>query len=130
MLAYIAATDRKDAAKSAGFLERCLELMPSAQLVSREFVAREASYYCGWFRDDAALAERWLAQVKRPKAATPLLQVRTDIALACARRDFGAAMAGWKMGAEFIERLPGTSIKGLLLESWQEWGDEIRQRRT
>lgn len=129
MLAYMAASDRKDAAQSATFLERCLELMPSAQLISRELVAREASYFCAWFRGDAIEAERWLSQVKRLRVATPLVQIRTNIALSCARRDFDAAFAGWMKGAEFIERLPRTSIKSLLQESWREWGDEIRQRQ-
>jgi hypothetical protein len=129
-LAYIAATDIKDAPTAAAHLERCLELSSSSQPRSRDFVAREASYFCAWFRSDSTLSERWISQVKRPKLTNPLLQIRTNIAFACARHQFDDAVRDWKEGADFIERLPVTPIKECLEESWQEWGDEIRTRKT
>lgn len=129
MLAYIAASAIKDAPTAAAHLERCLELAPLSQPTARDFVAREAAYFCAWFRGDPTLADRWLAQMKRPKLTNPLLQIRTNIALDCARHSFDEATGAWQKGADFIERLPVTVIKGLLQESWREWGDEIRQRQ-
>jgi hypothetical protein len=129
-LAYIAATDNKDVPTAAAHLERCLELSPSSQPPSRDFVAREASYFCAWFRSDLKLAERWVSQMKRPKLMNPLLQIRTDIALDCARHKFDDAIRGWRKGADFIDRLPAIPIKESLEESWREWGDEIRERIT
>jgi len=128
MLAYIAASAIKDAPTAAAHLERCLELAPLSQPTARDFVAREAAYFCAWFRGDPTLADRWLAQMKRPKLTNPLLQIRTNIALGCARHNFDEAIGAWHKGADFIERLPVTVIKGLLQESWQEWGDEIQER--
>jgi hypothetical protein len=129
VLAYIAASDVDDAPTAATHLERCLELAPLSPPASRDFVAREASYFCAWFRSDAKLAEHWLSQVKRSKLTVPLLQIRTNIALDCARHRFDDAIGGWQKGADFIERLPLTPIRGPLLESWREWGDQIRDRK-
>jgi hypothetical protein len=128
MLAYVAASDIKDAPNAAAHLERCLELAPLSPPASRDFVAREASYFCAWFRSESPLAERWISQMKRPKLTSPLLQIRTNVALDCARHKFDDAINGWQKGADLIERLPGTPIKKPLEESWREWGDEIRDR--
>jgi Zn-dependent protease len=130
LLAYIAATDRKDVAASAAYLERALSLARWPQGTQRDFVAGEASYFCAWFRGDVSLAERWLSQMKSSKFATQLLQIRTAVALDCARHNFASAMAGWKMGAEYIDRLPDSKVKRLLHGSWQEWNEEIQQRQS
>lgn len=130
MLAYVAAIDIKDVATAAVHLERCLELAPSSQPASRDFMAREASYFCAWFREDSMLAKHWISQMKRPKLVGPLLQIRTNIALDCARNKFDAALDAWRKGADFIDRLPATPIKVLLQASWREWGDEIRDRKS
>jgi hypothetical protein len=68
--------------------------------------------------------------MKKPKLMSPLLQIRTNIALDCARHKFDDAIGGWQRGADFIERLPVTQIKRLLQESWREWGDEIQDRKN
>jgi hypothetical protein len=128
VLAYIAASNVKDAPTAAAHLERCLELAPMSPPMTRDFVAREASYFCAWFRGDSALAEHWILQMKRPKLTSPLLQIRTKIALDCACRKSDDAIGGWQKGADFIERLPATLVKGLLQESWREWGNEIRDK--
>jgi len=70
----------------------------------------------------------WTSQ--DPQLTTELLQIRRRIALDCARQDFDGAMAAWNKGAEFIERLPNTKIKGLLRESWGDWNEEIRQKQS
>jgi hypothetical protein len=129
LLAYIAASAIKEAPIAAAHLERCLELAPISQPMMRDFVAREAAYFCAWFRGDSTLADRWLSQIKRPKLATPLLQIRTNIAIDCARYKFDEAIGDWQKGADFVERLPVTPLKKPLQESWQEWGDEIRERQ-
>jgi len=130
MLAYIAASDIKDAPTAASHLERCLELTPSSQPMSRDFVTREASFFCAWFRSDPLLAERWISQMKRPKVMSPLLRIRTDIALDCAHLKFDDAIDDWRKGAVFIEHLPITPFKVPLQESWREWGDEIRDKKN
>jgi len=129
MLAYIAASAIKDAPTAAAHLERCLELAHLSPPPARDFVAREASIFCAWFRGDSTLAERWISQMKRPKLMNPLVQIRTNIALDCARNNFDDAISGWEKGADFIDRLPVTPVKGSLLDSWREWGDEIRDRK-
>ena len=67
--------------------------------------------------------------MKKPKLTGPLLQIRTNIALDCARHKYDDAIGGWQKGADFIEHLPATPIKGTLQDSWREWGDEIRDRK-
>jgi hypothetical protein len=130
LLAYVAASDRKDAVAAAKYLERSLDLAHYPHPAQRDFIAREASYFCAWFRGDLPLAERWLSQIRRPKLTTELLQVRTGIALDCARHNFDSALAGSKKGAEFIGRLPDSKMKPLLQDSWQEWTEEIQQKQS
>jgi hypothetical protein len=130
LLAYVAASDRKDGTAAALHLERSLDLARSRRSSQLDFLAREASYYCAWFRGDLPLAERWLSQIRRPKLTTQLLQVRTGIALDCAGHNFESALARCKKGAEFIERLPDSKMKPPLHDSWQEWTEEIQQRRN
>jgi tryptophan-rich sensory protein len=129
MLAYLAANDRKDTVTAAAHLERCLELAHLIQPPARDIVAREAAIFCAWFRGNPNLADRWLAQMKRPKQTTSLLQIRTDIALDCARGKFDEALGNWQKGASSIERLPPTPVKVSLTEGWIEWGAEIRERQ-
>ncbi|MGP0019440.1 MAG: M50 family metallopeptidase [Candidatus Sulfotelmatobacter sp.] len=130
LLAYVAASDRKDGDAAALHLERSLDLSRSPDFVRRDFLAREACYLCAWFRDDLSLAERWLSQIRRPKLTTQLLQIRTSIALDCARRKFDNALAGCKKGAEFIAQLPDSKVKRLLQDSWREWTEEIQERQN
>lgn len=68
LLAYTAAIDQRDATAAAAYLERSLELATSPQPTQRDFIAREASYFCAWFRGDLPLAEHWLGQVKTPNS--------------------------------------------------------------
>jgi hypothetical protein len=130
MLAYVAASAKQDTKSSAAYLERCLELAPVAPPSSRDFVAREAAYFSAWFRNDLKLAERWSSQIKGPKLIAPLIEIRLAIALDCARCKFDAAITGWQKGFDFIERMPDIPMKAPLRESWQEWGEEIREKQT
>jgi hypothetical protein len=43
-----------------------------------------------WFRDDATLADKWLAQQKKPGRMQRLVQFRLDVALCCGHRDYDA----------------------------------------
>ena len=128
LLAYIAASDRKDVAKQARHLERCLELAHLAPVMSRDLIACESSYFCAWMRCDLTLAESWLSQLDNRKPITPLIGIRTEIALACARNNFQEALSLWQKGIAFIGQLPSTRIKETLEESWREWGNEITQK--
>src|SRR5580704_15331162 len=101
LLAYIAAADRKEVVLAAMHLERCLELARSQHPMQRNFLAREAAYFCAWFRSNASVAESWLSQVEGPDHATQLTLIRMSIALDCACHNFENAIAGWQKGAEF-----------------------------
>ena len=127
-LAYIAAADRKDVTAEAKHLERCLELAHLPPVMSRDLIACESSYFCAWTRSDSRLAESWLSQLENRKPITPLIGIRTEIALACARHHFEEAKALWQKGIAFIEQLPSTHIKETLEESWREWGSEITEK--
>jgi len=98
-------------------LERCLELSPSSPPASSDFLAKEASVFCAWFRCDKSLSLRCSGfELKN--------------ALDRARHNFDDALDAWRKGADFIERLPATPIKTPLQESWREWGIEIRERKA
>jgi Peptidase family M50 len=128
LLGYIAGSDRKDVAAEARHLERCLELAHLAPGMSRDVIARESSHFCAWTRCDSTLAEKWLSQVKNSKPLTPLMGIRTEIALQCARGNLGEALSLWQEGVVFIERLPSSPIRSTLELSWQEWGTEIKEK--
>lgn len=128
LLAYMAASDRKDVTGEARHLERCLELAHLPSVMARDLIACESSYFCAWTRCDSRLAESWLSQLENRKPITPLISIRTKIALACARNNFEEALSLWQKGIAFIGQLPSTRIKETLEESWREWGDEITQK--
>jgi hypothetical protein len=129
-LAYVSANDRKDAPVAAGHLERCLELVHMLPLSTRDLVAQEAAFFTAWFRDDASLADQWLTQLKKRGLIQRLVQVRLDVALRCAHRDYDAANLSWREGLTFIESSTSGNARELLKESWMEWGAEIQDRKA
>jgi hypothetical protein len=129
-LAYISANDRKDASLAAGHLERCLEFAYRLPLSSRDLVAQEAAVFTAWFRDDASLADKWFAQVKKPGRMQRLVRLRLDLALRCARRDYDAADLAWREGLTFIESATAGRAQERLKESWLEWQAEIHERQA
>jgi hypothetical protein len=128
LLAYIAASDRKDVTAESRHLERCLELAHLAPVMSRDLIASETAHFCAWTRSDSRLAESWLSQLENRKPITPLIGIRTEIALACASSNFDEALSLWQKGIAFIGHLPPTLIKETIEESWREWGNEIREK--
>lgn len=70
-MAYLSANDGKDAMRAAIYLERCLSLTPLLSNRLRTLVAREASVYCAWFKEDLSLAEKWLRQVEKQRSVRP-----------------------------------------------------------
>lgn len=129
-VAYLAANDRKEAPVAGAHLERCLELTCLLRPSVRDLVAQEAAVFAAWFRSDAPLADKWTTQVKKQELMTPLMQIRKNVALRCAHRDFGAALSAWQDGATLIERLPVASIRERLVKSWLEWRTEIEERQN
>ncbi len=129
-LAYISANDEKNERLASAHLERCLELTGILRSSVRDLVANEASVFAAWFRDDLLLAEKWRAQVKRPKLRTPLGRIRSDIALDCARRDFDAALSAWEGGLRHIGKLRDQASRDRFAESWAEWKTEIQDRQS
>jgi len=128
-VAYVAANDRKDTPVAAFHLERCLELVNLLGPSLRDLVALEAAVFTAWFRGNAAIAQKWMGQIKRLKAQSQLMRMRAEIALCCARQEFGPALTQWENVVSFIQKLPPTPVKNKLLEGFIEWRDEIRERQ-
>jgi hypothetical protein len=129
-LACASANDRKDVLVAAGHLERCLELSHMLPLSIRDLVAQEAAFFTAWFRDDAGLADQWLTQLKKPKLMQRSVQVRLDIALHCAHRDYDAADRSWREGFALIESSTSGNARLRLKEASLEWREEILGRKA
>jgi hypothetical protein len=129
-IAFAAASSRKDVPKVTAYLERCLELAYMLPDSTRDEIAREAGIYAAWFRNDAEAAEEWFGQMKHPKQTTKIMQIRVNVVLDCARGDFTRATEGLGQGSAFIESLPDTPLRAMLKESWNEWGEELEERRN
>jgi hypothetical protein len=129
-IAFCAASSRKDLPKVTAHLERCLGLAYMLPDSKRDEIAREAGIYAAWFRNDAVAAEKWIGQMKYPKQTTKMLQLRLQVVLDCARKDFARAFEGMKEGAEFIESLPETPYRTLLKESWKEWEGDLKEKQN
>jgi hypothetical protein len=104
-MAYVSANGRKDEARAARYLERCLELASLLRPSVRDLVAMEGAVFTSWFRNDAQLAVKWVAQIKKLDLIQRLQRIRLNVALGCARRDFDAALGDFSEG--------GVSIFGL-----------------
>jgi len=128
-MAYASANDAKDADLAAALLERCLELARPRSSVLLDTAIREAAVFSAWFRQDAKLAEKWLALLKHPRQVSPLLKFRTDIAILSAHSQFDECLARWQEGFAFIENIPASPNKATLREGWLEWQTEIEHRR-
>jgi hypothetical protein len=128
-IAYICYAGRKDGSAAGLYLERCLELSPFLTENIRDLSAQEAAVFTAWFRNDAVIAEKWLAQMKRPGLINPLQRIRIEIALNSSRRDFQAALRAWEEGLAYIEKFPPRPFRTSLRQSWLEWRQEIEARR-
>ncbi len=128
-LAYISANDAKNATVAASYLERCLELAKGNGPAALDLTVTEAAVFTAWFRQDVPTAEKWLAQVKKPKEISRLSRIRVDTALLCARHEFDVALARWQEGLTYIDNLPVAPSNDTLREGWLEWQTEIQQRR-
>jgi hypothetical protein len=129
-VAYAAANDRKDAPVAAFHLDCCLGLVNLLGPSMQDLVVLEAAIFTAWFRQNAVLAEKWKAQVKKPKAVSALMRIRAEIALHCARREFAPALTRWQEAIRFIEKLPPTPLKKRMTEGFLEWRDEIQERQN
>ena len=83
-----------------------------------------------WCRRDALLADKWFAQVKRPKLIQPLQRIRIEVAVSFGRGDLRAALEKWQQGLEYIENLPEGVNRESLTDSWLEWREKIEERNT
>jgi hypothetical protein len=128
LLAYMSANGRKDAPVAALQLEKCLELAGQLPISTRDVLAQEAAVFAAWFRNDAVLADKWSAQLRKPRLVSNLAKITLRIATSCARRDFDNAKKGWQEGLAFIDRATKGNSHNLLKESWLEWQAEILER--
>ncbi|HLM81596.1 MAG TPA: hypothetical protein VK302_13330 [Terriglobales bacterium] len=129
-LAYASANDRRDVVVAGQYLEKCLELSYMLPLSMRDMVAQEAAFFAAWFRDDASLAYRWLTQLHKPRVMPRSAQLRLDVALACARRDYDAAERSWQEGFRLIESSTSGRSREWMKEASLEWRQQILERRV
>lgn len=127
---YASANDRRDVPAASASLERCLELVQILPVSIRDIVAQEAAVFSAWFRRDAALANRWLTQLSKPKLMPPIMWIRLNVALSCAHSEYDAAELALREGFKFIETSTSGSARERLTESWLEWREEIRERKN
>jgi hypothetical protein len=128
-LAYICFSARKQPDWAADYLERCLALVGREGEGMRDTLILEASVFQAWERDNADKSATWLSLVKAPRRIPRLMQLRSAIAINCAKRDFESAHSNWREGLAFIEKLPPTPVRDLVSASWSEWLAEIRERQ-
>jgi hypothetical protein len=128
-IAYLSANDRKIAPVAALHLERCLALMNLLGPTTQDLATLEAAVFTAWFRKDAVTAQKWLQQVRKFKAIPPLLRIRADVALPCARMEFDQALSVWQRGIDFVVALPISPERKRLKNGWMEWHAEIRERQ-
>lgn len=129
-LAYASSSDRDEASAAGIHLERCLELTCKLPRSARDVVAQEAAFFAAWFRSDVALAEQWVTQIKKPRKLSALVQLRLNVALQCAYRDYERAERSWQEGLELIEKTAVRPIRDGLRESWLEWQIEVENRKA
>jgi hypothetical protein len=129
-LVYASANDRKDAPVAAIHLERCLELSHMLPASIRDLVAQEAAFFTAWFRDDAYLADQWVTQLTKPRLMQRSVQLRLDVALRCAHRDYDAADRSWQEGFALMESSTSGIAQQRLKEASLEWREEIFGRKT
>jgi len=127
--AYVSCLDRKNENTASSYPEKCLN---TSRLFgsTRDLVAQESAVFSAWSRRDALLADKWFAQVKRPKLIQPLQRIRTNVALCSGRGDFKAALNEWQRGVKYIEKLPTGLVRESRMSSWIEWRDEIEERQN
>lgn len=112
-LAYICASDRKQADLAAGYLERCLKLAGIVDEATRDTLILEAAVFQAWERENVDKSATWLSHVKAPRRMPKLMQLRSTIAMNCAKRDFESAHAHWREGLAFIEKLPPAPLRAI-----------------
>lgn len=129
-MAYLSASDRKDALLSAQYLERCLSLTPTLTNRIRSLVAQEAVVYSAWLKRDAGLANKWFGQVDNVSSLQPIPRARIEVALCCARSDFDHATLACEKALGLFKKIPEKPYIRALRESWLEWRDEIEERSS
>ena len=127
-LAYLSSSDRKQPELAARYLERCLELFGLVGEAMRDTLMLEGAIFQAWERDNVEKATKWIELVKTPKRLPKLMQLRSTIAISCAKRDFTSAHTDWQEGWALIEKLPPTPVRDVAIASWSERLAEIRER--
>jgi hypothetical protein len=93
-------------------------------------VCHEAAFFAAWFRRDPDLADRWLAQVRRPELIQHLQRIRINTATFASCSEFKTALEIWKQGFDYIQNLPARAVREALRESWIEWRGKIEERNN
>jgi hypothetical protein len=96
----------------------------------RDLVAQEAAFFTAWFRDDAYLADQWVTQLTKPRLMQRSVQLRLDVALRCAHRDYDAADRSWQEGFALMESSTSGIAQQRLKEASLEWREEIFGRKA
>ena len=124
LLLYAQLAD-KDLERAASHFEKALEQAGTMDDTFRESLKVEACVFHGYYRKDAAKAEKWLLTIKSPNTVSEISQIRTRIALAFAKNETSTVMSAWVQGLEVIAGWPESVAKEEYLKSWREWGTEM-----
>jgi hypothetical protein len=127
--AYCGANDRDDAEKAAAYLERSLAACGIAAESFRQTLVLEAAVFHAWFRNDAEKAQRWLQRSSKAGDPWSLPRLRVSIALNWADGNFVEAMKGWEEAMIRIRAMPPGPVRDMHCNSWQEWKQQMTQKR-
>jgi hypothetical protein len=113
----------------ASCLEHWLETSRHYSSEDRNGLILEAAFFMAWYRNDAAKADVWFGRAGYQNDRECYRRTRTEIALRCARGQFGPALDAWDHGLQFLQGLSQPWVRAYEHE-WIEWRKEIEERRS
>lgn len=123
-----------DPGVAAEYLERSLSglalLPPDSRDEHADDVFLEAAFFMAWYRRDPQKGQTWFDRVVRPEFATEISRRKVQMALSCAREDFDDALQQLDQGLKSLDQLRTCTRVEILRAQWNEWGSEIRAKRT
>ncbi len=125
-LAYLWAAERQDITSATRFLEEALASPAASAAHLRDRLFLEAAFFQGWFRENAAKARSWAAQVSG-KLDT-LQQERLAIVLLWADGRLFDAFEALRNYFRTVAALPHSAARELAEKSAREWMRQMESR--
>jgi tetratricopeptide (TPR) repeat protein len=119
-----------DAERAGQFLERCLAEAGRMNDDQKNRMIAEAIVFLAYRRGDLAKAEAWPKHLTSPDRLDAMAQIRTSVALSCARARFDDALRHLERGLALIRQQPVSKTRMLWETSWTSWYDEILRRQS